>query len=44
MLFLFLLGVLLTACGSDSESTQSLSDLLPLAKDKPTFIFFYTDG
>lgn len=35
--------LLLTAC-SGSPSTPTESEALPLAEDKPTFIFFFTDN
>ena len=35
--------LLLTACGR-SPSDPAASESLPLAADKPTFIFFFTDN
>jgi len=35
--------LLLTACGR-SLSVPAASEALPLAEDKPTFIFFFTDN
>jgi hypothetical protein len=41
--FLGTLLLLLTACGR-SPSAPAESEALPLAEDKPTFIFFFTDN
>lgn len=35
--------LLLTACGR-SSSVPAANEALPLAEDKPTFIFFFTDN
>lgn len=35
--------LLLTACGRDS-SIPTERELLPLADDKPTFVFFFADN
>lgn len=40
-IFLLLLVGGLTAC---QNSDNALADVLPLDEQKPTFIFFYTDG
>ncbi|MEZ4670635.1 MAG: hypothetical protein R3E39_22255 [Anaerolineae bacterium] len=44
MRLLTLLGAVLAlaACGGVGENAPSVT--LPLAKDKPTFLFFFTDG
>ncbi len=36
----------LAACGttSDDSSVAGFAETLPLAADRPTFVFFYTDG
>ena len=41
--FLGTLLLLLTACGR-SSSVPAVNEALPLAEDKPTFIFFFTDN
>lgn len=41
--FVGTLLLLLTACGR-SPSTSLEGEILPLAGDKPTFIFFFTDN
>lgn len=42
LMLLALLGVILGACGGDSaETTESV---LPLADDRATLIFFFTDN
>lgn len=38
----FILGLILAACGQ--EDNKGLPELLPLAADKPTFVFFSTTG
>lgn len=39
-----LCGALILASGCGGQSPIPLAELLPLAKDQPTFVFFYTDG
>lgn len=36
--------LLLFGAGCGASPANTVGDLLALAKDKPTFVFFYTDG
>jgi hypothetical protein len=41
---LLLLAIILVACQQEDSSGANFADELPLADDRPTFAFFYTDN
>jgi hypothetical protein len=45
-LFLLLIAAVLglAACQKEDDGEDTLADILPLDQQKPTFVFFYTDG
>lgn len=44
MLLLVVAVLGLAACQQKNDGSNTLADALPLDPQKPTFVFFYTDG